>query len=95
MVTNVHVVTASTGEYSDREEYVVKVFLCEAKAQEFINTCSQISREFTEQCRSGKIDPVEELKNVDSRFYALDSSFDHYCNYGPTYTYTTVELCDD
>jgi antirestriction protein len=53
------VVTGSTGEYSDRREWNIAVFLTEAKAQDLVAELSEKAREFGLADRSNEYDTEE------------------------------------
>lgn len=83
----IYVVTGTTGEYSDRSEWLVKAFTDEKKAEEFVNMASGLAREI-ELKRESR---YSGLDGIDPSEYAFDPHFSMY-DTGTFYTYDSVEL---
>lgn len=79
----VYVVRGSTGEYSDRSEWLVRAFINEDAAKDYAERCGQHARAFAERERIAGTYIDSDGQNP------LDSNF--HCDY--TGTYYTVEAC--
>ena len=87
-MTKVYIVTATTGEYSDRDERNVAVFYSEAEAREFVRSLYLVYKTFQQNdCGSQRGDDEMErlkkaLKPYDPHFREDYTGADWYIN-GP------------
>jgi hypothetical protein len=83
----IYVVRGSTGEYSDRWEWLVKAFTDKITAENFVNDCSAIARrEFDNANKSSSFWGYEKSSELDPNF-SMDYT-------GTNYYLEEVELQD-